>query len=352
MESAGGKAGPVSCAFDPKDEEMLKARAVQFVGPRRVTLCSVDLGDPSEGDVLVRTLYSGISSGTEMLAYRGQIDEEVALDATLDSLPGTFSYPFRYGYSCVGRVDRPSGELQQGSLVFAFHPHQDLFLGDPSALIQLPDIDPRLATLFPLVETALQVTLDAGTLQDEDAVVFGLGAVGLLTSVLLQRAGSIVTCVEPRGWRREVAGSLGLDAVSPDAAKAAVDRATEGRGARLVIDVTGNPEALGLGLELLGHEGVALVASWFGSQKVALPLGAEFHRRRLTIKSTQVSTIPAHLSEAWSVERRREVARSLLQELPLAAIATHDYPFSEAPAAYAAIDRGEEGLVHAALRYD
>lgn len=330
----------------------MKARAVQFAGPRSIELCSVDLGPARDDEVLVCSRYSGISAGTEMLAYRGEIDHEVALDTTLDALGGTFTYPFRYGYSCVGRVDRPSLNLDEGSLVFAYHPHQDLFFSDPSALIPLPGIDPRVATLFPLVETALQIFLDAGTLQEEHVVVFGLGAVGLLTSVLLRREGAASMCVEPKPWRREVAASLGLDAVAPDDIEAAVEQATGARGVRLVIDVTGNPEALELGLKLLGHEGVALIASWFGSKSVPLPLGAEFHRRRLTIRSTQVSTIPAHLSSDWTIERRRDVARSLLQELPLSAIATHEYPFVEAPAAYADIDRGREGLIHAALRYD
>lgn len=352
MEISCGKTQTVSCAFGPKKREIVKARAVHFARPRRVELRPVDLTALHDDDVLVHTRYSGISGGTEMLAYRGEIDDEVALDGTLDALGGTFSYPFRYGYSCVGRLDRPCRNLTEGSLVFAFHPHQDLFFSDPSALVPVNDIDPRVATLFPLVETALQVSLDAGTLQEEHVVVLGLGAVGLLTSILLERAGATVICVERQQWRSDVAASVGLHAVPPDAIEAAVEQATNGRGAHLVIDVTGNPEALGLGLKLLRHEGMALVASWFGSKRVPLPLGAEFHRRRLTIRSTQVSTIPAHLAGTWTIERRRDVARSLLQELPLTAIATHEYPFSEAPAAYAAIDRGEEGLIHAALRYD
>jgi threonine dehydrogenase-like Zn-dependent dehydrogenase len=119
----------------------------------------------------------------------------------------------------------------------------------------------------------------------------------------------------------------------------------------LVIEASGRPEALRDSLPLLAHEGVVLVVSWYGTKDVVLPLGAAFHRRRLTIRSTQVSTIPARLADRWTIARRRAAARELLSSLPLGALATHTYPVGEAGAAFAAVDRAEEGLVHAALRY-
>ena len=109
---------------------LVKARAVHFVAPRRVEVREVDLPAPAEGSVLVATEWSGISSGTELLAYRGEVDPDLPLDETLGALAGTFAYPFRYGYSAVGRVVRPAGSLLEGQLVFAFHPHQDRFVAD------------------------------------------------------------------------------------------------------------------------------------------------------------------------------------------------------------------------------
>jgi hypothetical protein len=91
--------------------------------------------------------------------------------------------------------------------------------------------------------------------------------------------------------------------------------------------------------------------SWYGTKEVPLPLGGDFHRRRLTIRSTQVSTIPAALSGRWTVARRRLVARDLLGQLPVGALCTHGFPFVEAGEAFAAVDRGKPGLVHAALCY-
>lgn len=330
---------------------MAEGQGVWFTGPRRVETASVELPPLTPGDVLVRTLYSGLSAGTELLAYRGEIDPDLALDETIGALGGTFRYPFRYGYSCVGVVEAGPSDVAEGTLAFAYHPHQDRFVVRAGDIVPLGAVDARRATLFPLVETALQITLDAGGVLGEPVVVFGLGAVGALTAVLLQRAGAHVVAAEPLGWRRAAAGRAGVEAVEPAAVSAALAARGVTGGVPLVVEASGQPAVLAAALGLLAHEGTALVASWYGTKDVHLPLGAEFHRRRLTIRSTQVSTIPARLSDRWSTARRRLAVRDLLTELPLDVLATHEFPFEEAPAAFAAVDRGEAGLIHTALCY-
>lgn len=327
----------------------MKAQALVFVAPGRVELRDVDAGEPGYGDVVVRTAYSGISSGTEMLAYRGELDPGLVQDETIGSLGGTFDYPFAYGYSCAGHVE--GGALPEGTPVFAFHAHQDRFVAGGADVVAVEGVPLRQATLFPLVETALQVALDAGAVLRDPVVVTGLGAVGLLTALLLDRAGARVVAAEPRGWRREAAATVGIEACDPAEVAGRVDDETGGRGVPLVVEATGNPDALAGALPWLAHEGTALVASWYGSKPVTLPLGADFHRRRLVIRSTQVSTIPARLGDRWTVARRRDEARRLLHELPLSVLATHEFPAGEAASAFAAVDRGDEGLLHAALWY-
>jgi 2-desacetyl-2-hydroxyethyl bacteriochlorophyllide A dehydrogenase len=332
---------------------MSNARCVEFVAPRRVELGSVKVRDPGPGELVVRTLWSGISSGTEMLAYRGELDPDLPLDERLGALGGSFHYPFRYGYSCVGRVEHSDATLPVGSLVFAFQPHQDRFVVADTDVVALPETaDPRLATLFPLVETALQVRLDAGPVQFDPVVVLGLGVVGLLTALLLQRGGADVVAGEPLAWRRELATSVGVPALAPDELPARVRDGTSGRGTPLVVELSGAPAALADGLGLLAHEGCVLVGSWYGTRPVTLPLGGAFHRRRLSIRSSQVSTIPAALGDRWDVPRRRALARDLLAELPLRALATTQFPVADAASAYAAIDRGDPGVLHAALGYE
>jgi 2-desacetyl-2-hydroxyethyl bacteriochlorophyllide A dehydrogenase len=330
----------------------VEARVLRFVAPRRVEIQRVQVRPPAPGEVLVRTRWSGISGGTELLAYRGELDEALELDETIPSLEDTFRYPFAYGYSCVGEVDRSGSEEHgEGSTVFAFHPHQDLFTAPAADVVAVEGVDGRAATLFPLVETALQVSLDAGPRVEEPVVVLGLGPVGVLTAAMLQRSGADVLGADPRGDRRETAARFGIRVVEASEIREAVAASTSGAGVPLVVDASGSPAALPLALELLAHEGEALVCSWFGSKDVRLPLGGAFHRRRLTIRSTQVSTIPAQLAGRWDIARRRHTAMRLMTELPVKLLATHELPFEHAADAYAALDRGDEGVIHVALRF-
>src|SRR5215467_1993175 len=287
------------------------ARALFHTAPRCVEIRELPTPRPAAGEVLVRTLCSGISGGTERLVYRGEVPADMALDDTIDALGGTFSYPFAYGYACVGEV------AESGRAVFAFHPHQDVFAARASDLIALPAVDPASATFFPLVETALQVTLDAGTGYRDRVIGLGAGVLVLLTSLLLQRSGWQPLLAEPQAWRRDLAASLGAAAAAPE------ELAEE--QVPLVIDASGNPDAPAMALNLLAHEGTLLIASWFGSKPVVLPLGGAFHRRRLIIRSTQVSTMPAQLSGTWSLSRRRREAVELLAGLPLAPLCTHAF---------------------------
>jgi 2-desacetyl-2-hydroxyethyl bacteriochlorophyllide A dehydrogenase len=326
----------------------VQARRLLFIAPHRVELAPVDVPEPAPGQLLVRTLHSGISTGTELLGYRGLLDPDLPLDERLGSLAGTFRFPFPYGYSCVGTVERGTGQVPAGTLVFAFHPHQDRFVVDEADAVVLPaGTGSREATLFPLVETALQISLDAGQVAQETVVVLGLGAVGTLTALLLRRAGADVVAADPVAERRALAVSLGIPAAAPEELPSRLPAG----GVPLLVELSGAPAALVDALPLLAHEGTALVGSWYGRQQVPLPLGDAFHRRRLTIRSSQVSTVPAALAGRWDVARRRRVAAALLAVLPLSALATTEIPFDEAPRAYAALDRRAPGIVHVALRY-
>jgi 2-desacetyl-2-hydroxyethyl bacteriochlorophyllide A dehydrogenase len=329
----------------------MRARALHFVAPARVELRELELPEAAAGQVLVASEYSGISGGTELLAYRGEVDRDLPLDEVLGALGGTFAYPFRYGYSAVGRVLGPAGPMPAGELVFAFHPHQDHFVVDAAQAVPLDGLDPRTATLYPLVETAVQVGLDAAPRPGETAVVTGLGAVGILVAAVLLRAGASVVGSEPVPARRAAAGAFGVSAVAPEQLGEAVAADTDGRGADLLVECSGNPQALAAGLGLLAHEGTALVCSWYGTKPVTLPLGAAFHRRRLTIRSSQVSTLPAAMTARWDRRRRATLAWRLVRELPLGVLATHVFPFEQAAEAYRCVDRGQNDLIHAALRY-
>jgi threonine dehydrogenase-like Zn-dependent dehydrogenase len=162
----------------------------------------------------------------------------------------------------------------------------------------------------------------------------------------------VVLGSEPEPARRAAARAFGVRALDPDDVSEAVAAETSGQGTDLVVEASGNPGALASSLGLLAHEGTALVCSWYGTKPVALPLGAEFHRRRLALRSTQVSTLPSALTARWDRRRRRaELAWRLASGLPLSVLATHAFPFEQAAEAYACADRKDDGLIHATLRY-
>jgi 2-desacetyl-2-hydroxyethyl bacteriochlorophyllide A dehydrogenase len=319
----------------------VKAEAIEFEAPGKVRVVEVDVPDPGPGDVVVETSFSGISSGTETLAFRGGIDPDVVLDESIGSLQGTFDFPFRYGYSCVGVVREGTDHLEPGRLVFCMHPHQSLLVRPHGEMLTVDGIEPRVATLLPMVETGLQISLDV-----EDApgtvAVFGLGVVGILAAALLRRRGLEVIGVEPVAARRDAAAALGIPTVEPGDVP---------RDLSTVVECSGSRDVLAQSLDLLGQEGTALVASWYGNKTVELPLGGAFHRRRLTIRSTQVSSIPRRLQNEWSFEKRTEAAVRLMKELPLETLATHTFPLADAQRAFEAADAGSDGLIHAALSY-
>lgn len=326
------------------DDPHPRARALWFVEPHRVELRSVDLPPLGPADVLVRTCCSGVSAGTELLAFRGELPDDLALDESIESLGGSFAYPFRYGYSAVGEVEAVGSAVEhvrRDDVVFAFHPHQSRFVVAADSVVPVPGLEPRLAVFLPYVETALQVTLDAGAVLGE-VVVSGLGTLGVLVAELVRRTGAHVVAVEPNEQRRQCARGLGIDAVESLDGLEPVP---------LAIECSGNPAALACLLDALAHEGTALVASWYGTKPVMLPLGGSFHRRRLTIRSTQVSTIPAAMSGRWTHRRRMAHALDLARSLPLSDLATDTLPFDEAAEGYRRLDSGDPRVMHVAFGY-
>jgi 2-desacetyl-2-hydroxyethyl bacteriochlorophyllide A dehydrogenase len=319
----------------------VNTQAIEFHAPGKVRVVEIEVPDPGPGDVVVETSFSGISSGTETLAFRGKIDPDVVLDESIGSLQGTFDFPFRYGYSCVGVVREGTDDLEPGRLVFCMHPHQSVLVRPRAEMLPVDGIEPRLATLLPMVETGLQVSLDVDETTGTVAV-FGLGVVGILAGALLRRRGIDVIGVEPAAARRDAAAAFGIPTVEPGDAPNELST---------IVECSGRPEVLADSLDLLGQEGTALVASWYGNKRVELPLGGTFHRRRLTIRSTQVSSIPRRLQNEWSFEKRTKAAVALIKELPLEALATHTFALSDAQRAFEAADAGSDGLIHAALSY-
>ncbi|HSE96758.1 MAG TPA: zinc-binding alcohol dehydrogenase, partial [Blastocatellia bacterium] len=317
-----------------------------FVGPRRVEIRESAPRRPREGEVRVRALCSAISQGTEMLVYRGEAPRELSLDPAITTIKGSFDFPIKYGYSSTGRVVEtgPGAErFSEGDIVFAFNPHESDYTLPERFAVKLPgECDPVRGVFFASVETAINAMLDAAPLIGERIAIFGQGTVGLLMTQLARKAGaSLIVAADLFEKRRALSLALGADfTVDPasESVAARVREMTGGAGADIVLEASGRPETLDEAIKATAFEGRVVVVSWYGDKRAPVSLGDAFHRKRLTIKSSQVSNIASGLAARWSIERRRELAVSYLGELRLKEIVTHIIPFSEAARAYRLID--------------
>lgn len=329
----------------------MKARALHFVAPRCVAVREEPLEPPGAGQVLIRTEVSAISPGTEMLVYRGQVPAGMAVDAILPALAGGFRFPLKYGYAAVGRVAELGAGVEpewRERLVLAFHPHESHFLASPDELIPVPEgLSPEEAALLPNMETAVNFLMDGQPVIGERVVVFGQGVVGLLTTALLARIPltSLVT-VDPFPSRRRKSQELGAHAaLEPDALDGLA------ASADLTYEVSGSPSALAAALAVTGFQGRIVIGSWYGDKPVSLALGGAFHRSRIQLVSSQVSSLDARWTGRWSKARRLEVAWRLLAELKPTGLITHRFPLADAAAAYELLDRQPAEAIQVLLSY-
>jgi 2-desacetyl-2-hydroxyethyl bacteriochlorophyllide A dehydrogenase len=326
-----------------------------FAAPGRIALVGDALDAPPPGHALVRTLTSAISAGSELLAFRGQLPADTPLDETLGALGGaTFTYPFPYGYACVGEVAAVGSGVDQawvGRRVFAFQPHATMFAAPVAELLPVPDgLDAERAVLLAQMETALNLILDGAALHGENVLVIGLGVVGLLTTALLSRFPLAALAVaEPQARRTQAARAIAARPIV--AGSDEIARAFGPRGADLVYELSGNPDALDDAIAAAGHEARVVVGSWYGDKRARVDLGGRFHRRRLRIVSSQVSHIGPALSARWDRQRRFEAAWRALGDIDTLPLVTHRVPFAEAQAAYELLDRNPAEVVQVLLDY-
>ena len=339
-------------------------RVLYFTGPRQIALREEELEAPGPGQVLVHTLVSAISPGTEMLIYRGQMPRGLAVDETIPALAGRLEYPLTYGYAMVGRVVRVGPGVDtgwKGQLVFAFHPHASHFLAPVDTLHPLPPtLSPEEALFLPNVETAVNFLMDGRPLIGERVVIFGQGVVGLLTTALLARYPlDVLIALDPLSLRRAWALRLGAHAALDPTATDAIARVREHLAARemyagadLVYEVSGNPAALGQALEVVGFSGRVVIGSWYGEKQARLDLGGRSHRSRARLISSQVSTMAPEFGGLWTKKRRLQVAWRMVEAIRPARLITHRVPAEEAAAAYALIDTRPEETLQVILVWD
>ena len=301
------------------------ARAIWYAGPGQVEVHSAPLRLPGPDEAVVRTLFTGISRGTERLVLGGLVGASEWSRMTAPLQEGQFPFPVKYGYCAVGVVEA-GPDAWRGRKVFCLHPHQDCFVAPLTMLTPLPDgVPPRRATLAANMETALNALWDSGAGPADRIVVVGAGVLGLLVAYLAARLpASDVTVVDVADERRAIVESLG----------ARFDTAADASlGADVVFHTSVSAAGLNTAIACAGREGTIVELSWYGDRDVAVQLGGAFHSQRLKLISSQVGQISPGRRPRWDYARRMQAALRLLDDARLDQLVAETIEFEDAATA-------------------
>jgi threonine dehydrogenase-like Zn-dependent dehydrogenase len=314
------------------------AYAYWLRAPGRGEIRPVSLPQPGRDDVVVRTLRSGVSRGTETLAFRGGAPPRAPFQE------GEFPGPVKFGYLNVGAVEEGPAELR-GRTVFCLYPHQTAYVVPAGAVTVVPDdVPPARAVLAGTVETAINALWDAAPLVGDRVAVVGAGMVGCCVARLLARFPAVaVTLVDVDESRAEVAAALGARFARPEAAAGECD---------LVVHTSGTSAGLQRSLELLAPEGTVLELSWYGDAEVRLSLGGVFHERRLQIRASQVGTVSPARSARRTTADRLALALELLRDPVFDVLVTGESRFEELPDVMARLAAGSLPALCHTITYD
>jgi len=340
---------------------MTTRKILYFTAPKQVEIREETLPALGDEEVLVETICSAISAGTEMLIYRGQFPK---IKDKYDSVSSKLKYPLAYGYACVGVIKETGKQVDKSlknKLVFAFQPHSSSFIVStslslhPSSLILIPDfISPATACLLPNVETAVNLVQDAAPILGERVLVLGQGIVGLLTTALLSEfpLDKLVTA-DLYELRRKASKDLNI-IISLDSQSESKSKDYHGYTQDkfdLTFELSGSPTALNNAVQSTTFSGRVVIGSWYGEKRAPIDLGGDFHRSRIKLISSQVSTIAPELSGRWDKSRRFEVAWKALERIKPEKWITHRFALSDAAKAYQLLDEHPEETIQVIFNY-
>jgi 2-desacetyl-2-hydroxyethyl bacteriochlorophyllide A dehydrogenase len=299
------------------------AHAFWLSEPGRGEIRPVTLREPGPDEVVVRTIVSGISRGSETLVFQGHVPpgQYAAMRAPFQE--GEFPGPVKYGYLSVGSVERGPAELC-GRTIFCLYPHQTAYVVSAGAVTVVPeDVPPARAVLAGIAETAVNALWDAAPLVGDRVTVVGAGMVGCCVARVLSGFPAVeVTLVDVDPSRADVAAALEVDFALADGAAADRD---------LVVHASASSAGLQRSLDLLAPEGTVIDLSWYGDSEVRLSLGGAFHSRRLGIKASQVSSVSPARSARRTTSDRLALALELLRDPAFDALVTGQSRFAELP---------------------
>jgi 2-desacetyl-2-hydroxyethyl bacteriochlorophyllide A dehydrogenase len=339
-------------------------KTLYFTAPGQVEIREEFLPDPGAHDVLVETLCSAISAGTEMLIFQGRFPRDLESDTAISNLRGSFKYPLAYGYANAGIVRKTGKEVDdswQGRLVFSFQPHTSHYVCPTDSLIPIPStLAPETACFLPNMETAVNLVQDGAPVLGERVLVLGQGVVGLFTTALLSEFPLEALVIVDRFDLRCQMGMAECEK-SKASSCALINPGTADfqeqvlsslkQGADLAFELSGNPSALNDAIKLTRFSGRVVIGSWYGEKPAEIDLGSTFHRSRIKLISSQVSTVSPELSGRWDKQRRFDVAWKSLGRIQPEKWITHRFAIDRAADAYHLLEEYPQEALQVILEY-
>ncbi|ODS86143.1 MAG: oxidoreductase [Devosia sp. 66-14] len=319
-------------------------------------------------EVRIRTLFSGISAGTELSQYRGTSpfmsrQWDLANRVFRDAETPSWSFPVRnLGYEEAGEIVETGAavtRVKPGDRVFGTWGHRTMHVmaEADAADRQIPDgADPRIGMFSHIGAVALNGVHDARIRMGDLVVVFGLGVPGQIVLQAARASGATVVGVDPVASRRAMAERLGADRTLDPGAGSISDTIkgeTGGRGADICIEVSGAAPALAEAMRTVAYASRVVAMGFFQGEARGLQLGDEFHHNRIELISSQISGVAPDASHRWSKLRLWQTAVRLQHEgrLNLLPLITDTVPFAEAPALFARLDQGDPAILQSVLDF-
>ncbi|WP_209325347.1 zinc-dependent alcohol dehydrogenase [Brevibacterium renqingii] len=291
--------------------------------------------DPRSGEeVRIRTTASAVSKGTETLVHTGGIPARIAGLMRAPHQLGEFPFPVSYGYLAVGIVDEGPAEWI-GRRVFGLLPHHSHHVVPVDDIHAVPDgIGDHRALLAGAVETGINILWQHPPRIADRVAIVGAGMIGASTALLASRMPlDRLEVVDSSPSRRAQLSALGLVAVAPEEAAGDCD---------VVIHTSGHQNGLARGLEITGDDATLVEASWYGDDSPTVPLGADFHARRLSIIASQVGEVAAGHRARRTRRQRMQAAFRALEDDRFDALLTGSSSWCELPSLMEALCSGGE----------
>lgn len=261
---------------------------------------------PQNNEVLVKTIYSGISYGTEKIVYSGNVPKSQRSLMRCPYQEGEFGSNVKYGYMNVGKVMNGPSKLVN-RYVYTLYPHQTQYVLPLEELTFIPKLIPiKRCLLTANMETAINAMWDTLPTCGDKILIIGAGIVGFLMAyILMTIIGIEILLIDTDKEKSKIAKIFGIK-FSCSIPKS--------YNANIIYECSGNPSVIDILSSHVNDETVICIMSWYGNSVSNINFGNEFFSKRTKILFSQVAKVSHNRDKYWNNKKRKDLAISLLND--------------------------------------